>query len=160
INPNLTDALRLHADLELFAGKIDGAMKDLSKAQSVNPREEVTLARVAACFFLQKKTADMQALEKKVESINPKPGVFYYELAERLEERKFYNEAEKYYRLSIKLNPKLPWAQDGLGLLYMRLGQEDEARTTLEKAFASDTFNVRVRNTLQVLDHLEKYDTL
>jgi len=160
INPRLTEALRLQADLHLFGGDMDKAMKELEKAQAVNPREEATLARVAACLRLQNKDADFAALVKKVHSFNPKPAIFYYELAERLDERKLFDEAEKNFQLSIKHNPKIPWAHNGLGILYMRLGQEDEARKVLEPAFKADKYNVRVYNTLTVLDHLEKYSTL
>src|SRR5262249_48846215 len=129
-------------------------------AQAVNPREESTLARVAACYHLQHKDAEFAALVNKVKSFNPKPAVFYYELAERLDERKLFDVAEKYFRLAIESNPKLPWAQNSLGILYMRLGKEDDARKVLEKAYEADKFNVRVVNTLKVLDHLEKYTTL
>jgi tetratricopeptide (TPR) repeat protein len=160
INPNLPDALRLHADLETFAEKPDSAQKTLEKALAINPREEETLARVGLCLLAQKKHAEFQALEKKVFAFNSKPARFYYEMAEQLHHRKFFADAEKYYRLSIKLNPKLPWPQNGLGLLYMALGKEDEAKKVLEQAFEFDAFNVHVRNTLKVLDHLEKYDTL
>lgn len=160
INPRLPEALRLQADLHLFAGDTDKAMKELAKARAVNPRDEATLARIAAIFRGQNKEADFARIIKDVEKFNPKAGVFYFELAERLEERKFFDDAEKYYRLSIDRNPKLPWAQNGLGLLYMRLGKEEEAKKLLEPAFEADKFNVRVFNTLTVLDHLEKYDTL
>src|SRR5439155_9245948 len=43
INPNLTEALRLRADLKLFSGEYESALKDLEKARGVNPREEATL---------------------------------------------------------------------------------------------------------------------
>jgi tetratricopeptide (TPR) repeat protein len=160
INPRLTEALRLQADLYLFGGEMDKAMKELEKAQSVNPREETTLARVGACLHVLHRDADFAALVKKVHAVNLRPAIFYYELAERLDERKLFDEAEKYYQLSIKSNPKIPWAHNGLGLLAMRLGREDEARKILEPAFKADKFNVRVYNTLTVLDHLEKYTTL
>jgi tetratricopeptide (TPR) repeat protein len=54
----------------------------------------------------------------------------------------------------------VPWAQNSLGLLYMRMGREQEAREILTKAFDADNFNVRVSNMLQVLRHLDKYETL
>src|SRR4029453_1453016 len=101
-----------------------------------------------------------KAIFKEVESFNPKPGVFYHELAERFDARKLYFDAEEYFKKAIALQPKLAWPQNGLGLLYMRLGREEEARELLEKAFEADNFNVRVSNTLKVLDHLDKYTTL
>ena len=42
----------------------------------------------------------------------------------------------------------------------MRLGREKEAQEILSKAFDADRFNVRVSNSLKVLKHLEKYETL
>ena len=39
-----------------------------------------------------------------------------------------------------------------LGLTYMRLGEEVEARKHLDESFAMDPFNVRVSNTLKVLE--------
>src|SRR5262249_61170499 len=39
-------------------------------------------------------------------------------------------------------------------------GREKEARDQLTKAFEADPFNVRVSNTLKVLRHLDKYETL
>src|SRR5205085_3962614 len=47
-----------------------------------------------------------------------------------------------------------------LGLHYMRMGREDDARKVLEKAFEMDEFNIQVSNTLKVLDHLDKYQTM
>ncbi len=160
INPRLTEALRLRADMNLFAGDYKLTLADLEKAHTVNPREEATLARIAACYYLQHQDALFQTLTKQVEKQNLKPGVFYTELAERLGERRLYLDAEKYFKLAMDLQPNLPWAQNELGLLYMRLGKEDLARKTLEKAFELDSFNIQVSNTLKVLDHLDKYQTL
>lgn len=160
INPRLTEGLRLRADLHLFAGNIGAARETLARARAVNPREETTLARIAACLHLQGQDAALAEVVKEVEKHNAKPGVFYQELADRLEERKLFPEAEKFFRRAIELRQELPWALNNLGLLYMRLGKEEEARQILDKAFEADSFNVRVSNTLKVLDHLAKYSTL
>ena len=159
-NPNLIEALRVLSAVHLFSGETKQALELLAKARSINPRDEATLARIAVCLHAENKDAEYAAVIAEVEKHNPKAGVFYYELAQRFEDRKRYDLAEEHYRTSIKLRPNLPWAQNGLGLLHMRLGKEDEARKTLEVAFEADPFNVRVSNTLKVLDHLDKYDTL
>src|SRR4029079_2112887 len=84
----------------------------------------------------------------------------YNQLAEQLDDRRRFDDAEKFYKKASELRPMLPWARNGLGLLYMRMGREAEARKILEKAFDADAFNVRVSNTLKVLRHLDKYETL
>ncbi|MBI3411435.1 MAG: tetratricopeptide repeat protein [Planctomycetes bacterium] len=160
INPRLTEALRLKADVLLFGGQTSKALAELAKAREVNPHEEQTLALIASIAHQQKQAAEFDALTKEVQSFDSKPAIFYFELAESLEQRKFFEDAEKFYLRANELQPKLPWSQNGLGLLYMRLGKEDLAKKTLEKAFEADPFNIRVGNTLKVLDHLEKYETL
>lgn len=160
INSRLISALCLRADVYWFAGETAAALKDLEKARTVNPRDEQTLGRLAACYFAQKKDDRLQALIKRVLVQNPKPYQFYAVLAERCEERKFYDEAERYYKLASAARPELPDGLTGLGMLYMRLGREAEALKLLDQSFKADTFNVRVSNSLKVLEHLSKYETL
>jgi tetratricopeptide (TPR) repeat protein len=160
INPNLPEALHLRADLHLATGDLKAALKELETAKKVNPRDEHTLGRIAACYLLQKKQADFDALLQDVVKHDPKPGVFYHELAERLEDRRHFDVAESYFKKSIELRPMVPEPHNSLGLLLMRLGREKEARPLLQKAFDADPFNVMVSNTLKVLKHLDKYETI
>ena len=160
INPRLPEARRLKADIYLAASDLKRALEELEQARAVNPRDEVTLARVAACLYLQNKPDALAAVVKDVEAHDALPAVFYTELAERLDESKRFGAAEKYFKEAIQLRPKLSEAYSKLGQLYMRMAREDDARPILEKAFDSDKFNIRVYNTLKVLDHLEKYATL
>jgi tetratricopeptide (TPR) repeat protein len=159
-NPKLPAALRLMADVHLFSGDVPAALKELERARAVNPRDERTLGRVAACLHLQRKQADFDALVKEVTKHNPTPGVFFHELGERLEERRRYEAAEGFYKKAVELHPRLAWPQNSLGMLYMRMGKEKEAGDVLTKAFELDPFNVRVSNTLKVLKHLGKYETI
>jgi tetratricopeptide (TPR) repeat protein len=160
INPSLPEALRLRADLHLVTGNGKGAAEVLNKGRQVNARDESTLGRVAACLHLQRDQRGFDQLVAEVQNHDPKPGVFYYELAERLEERRQFEAAETFYKKAIELRPMMPWPRNSLGLLYMRLGRESEATEILTKAFKADEFNVRVSNMLKVLRHLEKYETL
>ena len=160
INPHLPEALRLRADLHLAVNNIPEATKELDEARKFNPHDEETLARVAACLYLQKKSSEFDTLAAEVAKSDPKPAMFYYLLGECLEERRWYDDAEKFYKKAAELRPKLSWPRNSVGLLYMRLGREAEAREILNKAFESDPFNVRVSNSLKVLRHLDKYETL
>ncbi len=159
-NPNHPEALRVRADLHIFAADYPAALKELDTARKVNPRDEQTLGRVAACLLLQRKNAEFDALVQEVTRNDPTPAVFYHQIGERLEERRHYDDAEKYYKKAVELRDNIAWPLNSLGLLYMRMGEEQEARAVLTKAFDLDRFNVRVSNTLKVLDHLDKYATL
>jgi tetratricopeptide (TPR) repeat protein len=160
VNENLPEALRLRADLHLLEGNIAAALKELEAARKVNPRDEATLGRIAACLHIQRKKEDFDALVKEVMDNDSKPGVFYDELAERLDERRLFDTAEGFYRKAIELRPMRPGPHNGLGLLLMRMGREAEARKILNQAYEADPFNVRVGNTLKVLRHLDKYETV
>jgi cellulose synthase operon protein C len=160
INPRLPSALRLKADVLLLGGDVAAARKLLEKAKEAAPRDESTLARLAACARMQNKPDEVEAVIAEVGKFNPKPGLFYHDLGSVLEDRKMYRDAEVYFKKSIEARDQLASSKAGLALLYLRLGKEAEAKTLLEQAFKGDSFNVRVRNSMKVLDHLAKYDTI
>jgi len=160
INPKLTSALRVKIDLALMSGGFDQARTMVDQALEINPRDERTLARLGALHVIRHKPAELETLVADIKKFDPKPGRFYFELAERVEDRRLFTKAEPLYKKAIELNPIMPWPRDGLGLLYMRMGKEDEARKELKAAFEEDKFNVRVANSLKVLKHLEKYKTI
>lgn len=158
INPRYVPALQLMSDVHWFSGENDKTLKLMERARAVNPRDEGTLARIAACYFAQSKKDEFQALVKEAQKNNPKCYTFYSDLASLLEQRKFNADAEKFYNLAIAMQPKFAEAQTGLGMLYMRMGKEAEARKVLEKASEADPFSVRVDNSLKVLKHLDRYE--
>ena len=50
----------------------------------------------------------------------------------------------------------VPWAQNSLGLLYMRLGREPEARDILTKAFNADPFNAEAQRKIEEMIQHER----
>jgi tetratricopeptide (TPR) repeat protein len=160
INPKLIPALRLRADIGLLAGDLAAARADLDSARRVNPHDEGTLGRLAACLLLVGDNRTLSSLIKNVQERDSKPSDFYHQLASGLEARRRFDEAENYYKKAIESRPLLAASRNSLGLLYMRLGREAEAKEALTKAFEADEFNILVSNNLKVLRHLEKYQTL
>jgi tetratricopeptide (TPR) repeat protein len=160
VNARHPGALRLKADVYLVASDWATAEKLLDRARAASPRQPATLGRLAACYSLQRRAADFERVIREAEGYDAKPGAFYGELAECLEERKRYAQAEHYYKKAAGLRPTLAAPRAGLGMLYLRLGREQEGRDILTRAFDSDPFNVRVANSLKVIRHLDKYATL
>ncbi|MBA4188090.1 MAG: hypothetical protein C0467_08725 [Planctomycetaceae bacterium] len=159
VNPKHPDALRLKADTQLAEGDAAAAERLLLAAKLVNPRDESTLARLAAIHHLARKGAAVAEIEKEVAAFCTKPGVFYTELAEVLMARKQYARAEECFKKASELRPDLAAPRAGLGLLFMQLGREPEAKVQLDAAFKADPFHVRVSNALKVLTHLGGYET-
>jgi tetratricopeptide (TPR) repeat protein len=159
VNPKDPAALRLKADARLAEGDAVSAGRLLQAAKLINPRDEATLARVAALHHLARKPDAVAAVEKEVAGFCAKPGVFHHELAEALVARRQFAKAEESYKKAAEVRPDLAAPRAGLGLLYMQLGREPEAKVVLEAAFKADPFHVRVSNALKVLKHLDAYET-
>ena len=101
INAKLPEALRLRADAHVVAGDLKAARKDLDQARKINPRDENTLGKIAACLLLERDQHGFDGLVAEVLSRDPRPGMFYYVLAERLEDRRHFDLAEKYFKTAI-----------------------------------------------------------
>jgi cellulose synthase operon protein C len=158
INPRLPEGLRLKADLSFNAGDPVKALEYLGQGAEDQPARGRNAGARGRLLLSPARQGQASGVIAQAEKQNPKAGEFFYELAKRLDEGKHYFDAEKYYQQALKLRPTLTKVRNNqLGLLYMRLGQEKEARKSmLDEAFKADPFNVRVYNTLKVLKHLEK----
>lgn len=166
LNPNLVEAHQCRADVLMANFEFDEAIKSLERARELNPRSEETLGRLAACFILldglPDDAADTRAgkVIADVEARNPRPGVFYSTLAAALGERMKFPLAERFYLAAIEKMPQLLYTRSALGLMYMRMGREGDARQMLDAAFADDPYHVRAKNMLEVLDVLDGYETI
>ncbi len=184
INPRLPFALLAQADLKLADDDLQSALNVLEQALAVNPRDEEALGRVAACRILEDglpPQAEIDELFANLDSIeeagdknrsrfgkhlvsvarwNPHPGAFLYAAGAELESRKKFDLAERFYRQARISMPQLSGPKSALGMLYMRIGKIDEARTLLDTAFDADPYHVRVSNMRKVLKLLDGYETI
>lgn len=166
INPELLSALQLKADRELLEGRLNDAQKTLEKARKLNPHDEETLGRLAAVLLVTAGPAAKEAsspakqLMAEVEKRNPHCGRFYATLGDTFDLLRKYPQAAEYYAEAQRRLPKLIYLTGRLGLVKMRLGDEAEAAKLLNTSFRDDPFNIRVKNTLEVLDVLAGYAVL
>lgn len=166
LNPRLVEAHRLKADALAANFKLEEAISALGEAQQLNPVSEETLGRLASLYLAVDGVprdiavageSRFTKLRDEVLARNPQAGEFFFVLAERLGELRKFPAAEAFYLEAIQRMPQLIGPYAGLGMLYMRMGQEAEAQHYLDQSFEIDPFNVRVSNTLQVLDVLSGY---
>ena len=163
INPRLLDAWLLKADLLWANFQVRETLALLEeKALPLNPICEETLGRVAACYLLLDKTkrAVRAARGAGDAAESPSPASSTSRWPRNWQERNKQAEAETYFREAIRVMPQQIGPQADLGLLYMAAGREDDARKVLRRAFEADPFNVRVKNSLEVLDVLNSMQTL
>lgn len=165
VNPRLLAAHQLRADLQLANFEVQPAIETLLAALRIHPNSEETLGRLAAAYLMRDGAeaelpdTEFRKLHDQVLARNPHAGEFYFRLATTLETVRRFSAAERFFREAIAQMPQLVGPEAGLGLLYMRLGREDDARRILESALLGDPFHVRVKNMLEVLDVLAGYAT-
>ena len=157
INPKYAPANVLLADLNISDERFTDALAAAKKAVAENPKDEESLARLAAAYRLLVDPVGAAAAEAVALDANPKPATFYAALGERLADRRKYHSAERAFLLSIAADPEQAASRIGLGMLYMQIGREAEARDLFAAAFAADPFNVRADNMMKVLKHLTAY---
>ncbi len=166
INPQLLAARHLLADIHLANFDPRAATLVLHDALKLDPHAEETLGRLAAAYASidgpGKTSPDTRfgKLAAEVNARNPHAGRFYESLADALDRLRRWPAAADYYQEAINRMPQRIRPPGQLGMMLMRLGEEDRAKTVLDGAFRDDPFNVRVNNTLKVLEVLEGYQTL
>src|SRR5262249_47599343 len=137
----------------------------LEGALKLNPASEETLGRMAAVYLSVdglSQTGEKTRFGKlagEVNARNPHAGVFYLTLADALDRLRRWPAAVDYYQQAIERMPQLVAPAGQLGMVLMRLGDEGRAKTVLDEAFKIDPFNVRVNNSLKVLEVLDGYAT-
>jgi tetratricopeptide (TPR) repeat protein len=160
INPHYAPAFVLLADLNISDERFDDAKAAAVKAVAENPRDEDSLARLAASCRLLVDPVGAAAVEVVVLANNPRPAIFYAALGERLADRRKYHSAERAFLLAAAADPGRADAPIGLGMLYMQVGRETEAKSLFDAAFDADPFNVRADNMIKVLRHMAGYSSI
>jgi Tfp pilus assembly protein PilF len=168
INPRLPWAHQLQADVQLANFEPGDAVETLQQALKLNPHDEQSLGRLAAAYAGLDGVPEngklsgtrLGRLIDDATARNSHAGELYESLADGLDELRRYPDAARFYREAIDRMPQLIGPRGKLGLVDMRLGNEVEADKLLRESFDIDPFNVRVSNTLKVLDVLAGYATI
>ncbi len=159
-NPHFAPAFVLLADLNISDERFLDAKAAAQKAVAENPRDEDALARLAASCRLLVDPVGAAAAEARALANNPRAATFYSALGERLADRRKYPSAERAFILASAADPSRADAPIGLGMLYMQIGREAEAKSLFDTAFAADPFNVRALNMIRVLKHMASYSSI
>jgi tetratricopeptide (TPR) repeat protein len=166
INPQLVAAWQIRADAEIIRERFDAAEESLAKAALINPHDEATLGRQAALFGyldgwkLDQVPPRMSEIIQRVEATNPRCGDFFVTLSDTMDHLQKYSTAQFYYREALQRMPQLTDVHGKLGLVAMRLGEEADARQLLRASFEIDPFNIRVKNSMEVLRVIDEYAVL
>ncbi|MBL8829591.1 MAG: tetratricopeptide repeat protein [Planctomycetaceae bacterium] len=167
INPQLLDGKLALADVHIANLSFDEARETLEAARPLNPQSEPLLGRLVGVYAILDalpSTGPAAGTDTRFTKLlheaatrNPHCGEFYFALGATFDLARRYPLAARYYRAGVERLPRSPLGYGVLGMTYMRLGEEVEAKRWLDQSFERDPFNVRVSNTLKVLEVLENY---
>ena len=157
INPNYVAAYNLRAMTRIEAENFDEAAKDLAAALKINPNSLEAHSLQAALFWLQDRKSEYEAEQQKTLAINPKYGRLYETLSHFSTNTRRYAEAADFSQKAFTFTPNLWDAHLNYGIALTRLGKITEGRAAMEVGFKGDPFNVRAKNTLDLLDVLAEY---
>jgi tetratricopeptide (TPR) repeat protein len=157
INPNLVDARLLLARAALNSEDLESASEEVKKALEVNPVSLEALTTQAAIHHFAGDRAAFDATRAKILAINPHYADLFATIAELSVQTRQYARAVEFARQGVQID-SASWRSHGIvGINLMRLGSIKEGRAALETAFKGDPYNVWFKNTLDLLDTMDRY---
>jgi cellulose synthase operon protein C len=160
VNPNSVPAHLLAAEMSLDDRKRDDARESVQRALKVNANSLEAHSLVAAIDFLEGKITAYDAQVQQVLKINPVYGEVYRVAGDHLARNYRFDEAVEQVRRAVALDDANTRAHANLGQHLLRTGDEPGARRALERAFKDDSFDQQTFNSLQLLDTLDKFETI
>ncbi len=160
IDPDLAPAHLLLAQLDVDNTRFDAARERIDAVLRVNPSDIDARALLAAILYVRDDRVGFDAEVTRVLAINPAHGDLYRVVGELAARNYRFAEAAAMSREAIKLDPSNHRAHASLGMQLMRLGEEAEARTFLERAHDAFPFDRPTFNLLNLLDKLDKFEVV
>ncbi len=151
IDPKLVEAQSLLARLALEDGDNTKATAEAQKALGLDANSVEAKAVLATIDALP---------GKKESSWDPRDPRGYEEIGHFFILNRRYDDGIAYFRKAISLDPRLYTAKSQLGVNLMRMGQEEEAYKQLSECVASGFANAPTTNSLNLLETLNKFDTV
>jgi len=159
-NPALAPAHALLARQHLDAEQYDSAAIAAGRALAADSSAVEAWAMLGATAWLRDDSTGFARARAGAASVNPRPAEFYADVAEAVARHRRYAESERFGREAVALDSTSSRALGVLGINELRLGRIDEGRVHLTRAFERDPFHVWYKNTLDLLDELQKFRTV
>ena len=157
VNPKLVDAHVFNAHAHLMSEDYPNALETGKAALAINPNSLEALSVMAAAYHFSGQTAGFERLRNQILALNPKYTRLFVTLGEHSVNTRQYARAVDFGRQAVAIDSTAWLAHGMIGINQMRLGQVKEGRAALERAFAGDPYNVWFKNTLDLLDTMDKF---
>ncbi len=156
----LIEAHLLLARMALEENRQSRAEESLARAARIASRRQWPALEIHTLRAALERARDRRP-DRWVERVlaeNPHYGAVYEQLAHFEIMQRRYREADTLLRQAVEVQPDLWSAHAELGLNLLRLGQVEEARTHLVRAYSGDPYRPTIVNTLRLLDRMEQFE--
>jgi tetratricopeptide (TPR) repeat protein len=157
-NPSYVPAMILAAQLELEQEAYEAARTRVGRALEINPSSLDALSLLAVTAWLEGDSARFRETLTQIQDLNPRYAPLYATLADVAGRTRRYRQARDFARQAVALDSAFWRGHSLVGVNELRLGQMAEARRSLEKAFTGDPYDVWTKNTLDLLDNLDRFE--
>src|SRR5919106_923947 len=131
-----------------------------ARALAINASSFEAKALGAAIDFLEGRGTEFMATVAEVLKANPLYGDVYRVAGQHAARNYRFDEAAELARRAVLVDRENPRAWAELGMHLLRTGDEPGARRSLETAFKADPYDTVTYNLLQLLDKLDKFETV
>ncbi|MDX1984986.1 MAG: tetratricopeptide repeat protein [Bryobacteraceae bacterium] len=156
-DPKNVEAQEVLARLALEDVNFDKAVKEAEKAVALSAEALDAMAVLATVDVLRDKPSTPWF--DRIARINPVYGEAEAFCAHMLILNRRYEEAIEYMKKALAKNAKLWDVQSELGITYMRLGLEKDARRHLELAYENGWKDPQTVNSLRLMDSYKNFET-
>jgi cellulose synthase operon protein C len=138
---------------------LDSARVHAAEAMRSNPASTDALIAAALVAQAEGNTTALTAIRARVAGNTTAASRIDVALAEMSVQQRQYASAVKLARSAIASDSGYWRGWSVLGINQLRLGEIAAARASLEKSFKGDPYNVWVKNTLDLLDRLDEFES-
>jgi cellulose synthase operon protein C len=160
VNPASVDAHVLRAYRLIDAELYDAAVIEARKGLVVDSTAPAPWVAIAAARWLARDTSGYRVALDRAHQRLPGSAAGEAELAEVSARNRLYTDAVRFARAGIARDSMDSRVLALLGINLLRTGDIVAGRAALDRAFALDPFDVRVKNTLDLLDSYAKARTV
>jgi tetratricopeptide (TPR) repeat protein len=159
LDPNHAEARTLLAMQHLTREGHEEARAEAEVALEVNPQSLPALTALAGSHMIAGDVAAFEQVRRRVLALNPRYAEMDASLGELAVQTRRYAEAVERGRAAVELDDAAWQAWGLLGMNELRLGDIESGREHLERAFAGDPFNPWFKNSLDLLDTFDRFET-
>ncbi len=136
LNPDSLRAMLAQAKVDVFTGQTDAALREIDRSLHLDPMNPEVLLYKAATFRTLGRYPEEETIYRQIAANRPNFWGAYNELGVVLKTEARYTDAALAFSMATQIAPKVSLPLTNLGMVYLTMGRNTEAKETLERSIA------------------------